>query len=45
MDASGPELPRRPGARLRGGADTEENRAFFVEFKNQLKTRFRQLDL
>ncbi len=26
-------------------ADTEDNRAFFVEFKNQLKSRFRQLDL
>jgi len=26
-------------------ADTDENREFFVAFKNQLKTRFRQLDL
>ena len=26
-------------------ADTEENRAFFVAYKNELKSRFRQLDL
>jgi len=26
-------------------ADTSENRAFFVRFKEQLKTRFQQLDI
>jgi hypothetical protein len=26
-------------------ADTAENRTFFVDFKNQLKTRFQQLDV
>jgi hypothetical protein len=26
-------------------ADTEENRAFFVAYKEQLKARFRQLDI
>jgi hypothetical protein len=40
-----PSAPRRFHDVFVDVADTDENRTFFVAFKNQLKTRFRHLDL